>query len=143
MEGAFGAKKNSRRPIINITPLIDVMFLLLIFFMVSSTFREHLGIDVTLPEATTAAEQENASHDITVQEDGSFHLGQQRVSAEELRQSLRDLLEDSPGATLVLRADEAAEFQDVITAIDIAREVGGSKLVIPTRPRAPEAANTP
>ena len=58
MSGPFGTNPPRRRPLINITPLIDVMFLLLIFFMVSSTFRSEFGIDVALPTAQTAAAQE-------------------------------------------------------------------------------------
>ena len=134
---AFDMRRRRRRPHINITPLIDVMFLLLIFFMVSSTFREHFGIDVTLPSAVTATEQDVSSHEITVTEAGDFFFGQQRVDEHGLRAAIVALLEDQPAAQLVLRADENADFGRVLRAIDIARDVGGSQLVIPTAP-APE-----
>lgn len=134
MSGAFRMRRHRRHPHINITSLIDVMFLLLIFFMVSSTFRAHLGIDLTLPEAETATAREVSTHEITVTESGDYYFGQQRVDEAGLRASMTTLLEAEPGATLVLRADEKADFGRVVRVIDIARDVGGTKLVIPTRP---------
>ncbi len=132
MASAFGGRPR-RRPTINITSLIDVMFLLLIFFMVSSTFREHLGIDVTLPHAESAVEQTVETHEITVSVEGEFFFGEQRVDETGLRESIVMLLRDEPDAVLVLRADEGASFGRVVRAIDIARSAGGARLVIPTR----------
>ena len=66
MSGTFNRPKHPRRPSINITSLIDVMFLLLIFFMVSSTFREDTGVDIRLPEAETASQQPMGAHEIVV-----------------------------------------------------------------------------
>jgi len=136
MDGVFGMRRRLRRPTINITSLIDVMFLLLIFFMVSSTFREQIGIDITLPVAATATEQQPAQQVITVRADGAILFGpDQAVTApEQLRHALQELLAADPETVLLLRADEAAAFQDVITVIDIARSVGGSRLIIPTEP---------
>ena len=142
MASAFGGHPR-RRPTINITSLIDVMFLLLIFFMVSSTFREHLGIDVTLPHAESAAEQTVETHEITVTVEGEFFFGEQRVDDTGLRESIVTLLRDEPEAILVLRADEGASFGRVVRAIDIARSAGGARLVIPTRYESAEAAPAP
>lgn len=132
MHGPFGSWRRKRRPNINITPLIDVMFLLLIFFMVSSTFRERLGIDIALPEAQSAREQELEPHEITVGPEGELFFGKRRVNQTELRSSLVELLAREPDAKLVLRADKQAAFQHVVSAMDIAREVGGRQLIIPT-----------
>jgi biopolymer transport protein ExbD len=135
MSGPFGRKRRGKGPVINITPLIDVMFLLLIFFMVSSTFRDFFGIDITLPRAATVEEQQERDYEIAVSSEGEFFFDGQAVTLEELRASLRRLLGMQPDTALVLRADEGARFQDVITAIDICREEGGDHLVIPTRLR--------
>ncbi|MBI4557556.1 MAG: biopolymer transporter ExbD [Candidatus Hydrogenedentes bacterium] len=138
MTSAFNARRHRRRPTINITSLIDVMFLLLIFFMISSTFREHLGIDVSLPEAATAANQEMTSHEITITREGEFFFGEKLVDEAGLREAIAALLKSDPEAALVLRADQAADFGWVVRAIDIARQVGGAKLIIPTRQRPEE-----
>lgn len=140
MTGAFGRHKRRRGPFINITSLIDVMFLLLIFFMVSSTFRDRLGIAISLPAAETATEQSSDTHEITVDAQGGFHFGEQRVDDDGLRASIIDLLERQPDAVLVLRADEQADFGRVIRAMDIARRVGGTRLIIPTRYDSPDRA---
>lgn len=132
MSGAFDSPRQKRRPSINIAPLIDVMLLLLIFFMVSSTFKESLGIDITLPEAEHAAEQDLSSHEIVVDREGKLYFGERAVDEEGLRAALVELIAATPDAVFVLRADAEADFGRVVRAIDIVRDVGGERLVIPT-----------
>lgn len=135
MDRAFGGKRRSRKPAINITPLIDVVFLLLIFFMVSSTFRQTPGIAVALPEAQTAeALTEDRPREVTVRADGTIHYDQRPVDRDGLRDALRELMAAEPEVGLVLRADKAAPFQAGLLVMDVAREVGFDRLEIPTRP---------
>jgi len=133
MRPAFGGHTQRRKPHINITSLIDVMFILLIFLMITTTFREHLGIRITLPQVGNAEKQELTTHEITITETGELYFGQQRVNEQGLRDSLVKLFHEDPKATLVLRADQKADFGTVIRAIDIARQIGGERLIIPTR----------
>jgi biopolymer transport protein ExbD len=133
MGGAFGLRRPRRRPFINITSLVDVMFILLLFLMVSTTFRHPLGIEISVPEARTASEQNVDSHEIAVTREGRYFFGDRPVDEAGLREALATLLQANPKASLVLRADEGAEFGHVVRAIDIARELGGTQLVIPTR----------
>ena len=132
MSGAFNLPSHKRRPSINITPLIDVMFLLLIFFMVSSTFKDDYGIEIELPEAESAESHQEASHEIVVDSEGAYYFGGEAVDEEGLREVLKLFIESEPGATLSLRADRNADFGFVLRVIDIAEAVGGTKLVIPT-----------
>jgi biopolymer transport protein ExbD len=140
MNGAFNARRPRRRPLINITSLIDVMFLLLIFFMVSSTFREQYGIDVTLPQAETASEQDVEEHEVVVTEEGELFYGGQLVDEAGLREAMAAQLEADPESVFVLRADEKADFGLALRAMDIARSLGaaygedgrGATLIIPT-----------
>lgn len=134
MEGAFGNRRAPRRPAINITPLIDVVFLLLIFFMVSSTFRQSPGIEVALPQAQNAAEQEQSPYEIVVRADGTLFYRNQELTRDELQAELIRLKEAEPAVTLVLRADEGAPFQRGLDVMDVARGVGFEQLQIPTRP---------
>lgn len=134
MSGAFNSPKQRRRPAINLTSLIDVMFLLLIFFMVSSTFKEQMAIDIVLPEAGTANAQAITPHEIVVDLEGSIYFNEQAVDLSALRMMLIEVLAEDPETDLVLRADRAADFGRVIAAIDVAREVGGSRLIISTDP---------
>ncbi len=132
MSGAFNSPRHKRRPSINITSLIDVMFLLLIFFMVSSTFKQHAGIDVALPKSENASTQDVSSHEIIVDKSGRFYLDGEHVGAPELRTGLVQLLDEGDDGIFVLRADAEANFGKVLRAIDIARDVGGDRLIIPT-----------
>lgn len=135
MDGAFGAPRPRRRAIVNITPLIDVMFLLLIFFMVSATFREHLGIQVDLPQATTATGQEITPREIVVDAEGQYFFEGQHLDASGLEAAIAAALEEAPDDPIILSADENSRFNAYITAFDIVRRVGGGKLVVLTQPR--------
>ncbi len=132
MAGAFNSPQHKRKPSINVTPLIDVMFLLLIFFMVSSTFREDLAIDITLPKAESAAVQDITAREIVVDRAGVAYFEGSAVSEQELREALGAVLADDPRATLILRADERADFGRVLRVIDIARDLHVVNLIIPT-----------
>lgn len=132
MQGAFGAPRHKRRPSINITPLIDVMFLLLIFFMVSSTFKEQLGIDITLPQAGTSESRELSVHEIVIDADGAYFFHEEQVTLQQLRERIAAVLQEEPEAQLVLRADAGANTGAFVSAIDVVKDVGGEKLVIPT-----------
>lgn len=135
MSGPFNVHRARRRPTINITPLIDVMFLLLIFFMVSSTFRDDFAVDVTLPEAATAEQVDSSDHVIAVDADGALYFAGQPVDEAGLDRAVRSVVEADPEATLVLKADEGANFGSVMLAIDTARGAGGSRLILPARLR--------
>ena len=132
MIGPFQTGPRKRRPTITITPLIDVMLLLLIFFMLTSTFRQSTGLDITLPQARSGSAQEMELHEVGVDREGQLFFGTTPVDEAGLRQQLTELLAEEPGAQLILRADASADFGRVIRAIDIAREVGGEQLIIPT-----------
>lgn len=142
MSQPFGARRHRKRPHINLTSLIDVMFLLLIFFMVSSTFRHGFGLEVDLPKAETATETQDLPEEIVVDERGNFYFAGKPVDENGLRDAIVTLLTEDPDATLILRADESADFGRAVQAIDIARSVGGTRLVIPTE-RIPTKASAP
>ena len=132
MSGAFNSPVHKRRPSINVTPLIDVMFLLLIFFMVSSTFKSEYAIDVTLPEAATATAEETDTHEITISESGDFYLDGVIRGVEELRADLVRLKREEPLSNLVVRTDEAARAGRLIDILDLFRELKIKRMVIPT-----------
>ena len=135
MDGAFGRNQGKSKPIINITPLIDVMFLLLIFFMVSSTFRTSMGIDIALPQAdTTGVQEEQAKTTITVRGRDEIFINSESVTLGELEARLQGILDENPENSLVLEGDKDAVFENWIGVIDVARKVGGKKLVILTEP---------
>lgn len=132
MAGPFNSSREKRRPTINITPLIDVMFLLLIFFMVSSTFRDNLGIDLSLAHADSATEQDLSSHTVTVDKAGNYYVGEVLLDKAGLRAVLAEAHGTDPETTLVVRADRSVALESVVDVLDIARDLGYERVALPT-----------
>ena len=125
--------KNRRKVIINITSLIDVLFLLLIFFMVSSTFLEQPGIKLELPHAQSATIIEQRNYTLFVDEEGHMFLNDEEVMSKELEAKLKTALPDMKDSALVLKADTEASHGLVVRVMDIAKKAGVKKLVIGTK----------
>lgn len=143
MNQAFGRANRPRRPNINLASLIDVMFLLIIFFMVSTVFRNNSGIDITLPAAATSAEQQEAPYEIFIQDTGAITFRDSpEITLETLEAEMKALLAREPDARLALSADENADYKSFIAVIDLARRVGGEKLIIRTQPAGGTAVET-
>jgi len=121
-------EKKRKRPIINITSLIDVMFLLLIFFMVSTTFAEHPGIKLELPTASTAEPSKLESLTLAIDKTGRMFLNDVPVKDKELREKLEGAAAKTD-STLVLKADKDVPYGYVIRAMDISRQCGIRRIV--------------
>ena len=122
---------------INLTPLIDVVFLLLIFFMVTTTFSRETRLQVNLPkaEAETLATQSERL-EIVVSRDGSFALNGQTLVNGRVETLLRGLVLESDGnldLPVVIVADSQASHQSVVTAIDAIGQAGFARLSIATQ----------
>lgn len=121
---------------VNITPLIDVVFLLLIFFMVSTTFQKESELHVQLPKSTTTTEhQSQLTIEIVINPSGEYFIsGQELVNNKmsTLRSALRKVTEGAIDTLLVIRADARAPHQSVVTAMDVAAQLGLMKISIAT-----------
>lgn len=126
--------RSRRKALINVTSLIDVVFLLLIFFVVTSTFLERPGIDLSLPEAGSA--EVAGREDVTVRlaAGGETFVGEERVEPDALEAAIRDRLAEGGSERVVLEADEQAMHGQVVAAMDAARNAGATTLVVATRP---------
>ena len=113
---------------VNITPLIDVVFLLLIFFMVSTTFERESEIEIVLPEATASTETtDEFVLQITIDEEGTYYINHQRVintKLETLMKAMQLVAGDRKDPPVVLSADAKTPHQAVVTAMDAARRLG-------------------
>ncbi|WP_455208407.1 ExbD/TolR family protein [Kaarinaea lacus] len=113
---------------VNITPLIDIVFLLLIFFMVSTTFERESEIDVTLPQAAIDAPQEQSDViEITISSDGMFYINGKRVINKQvstLKQALLKVANGREDPPIIISADAKATHQSVVTVMDAARQLG-------------------
>lgn len=140
-------RRQREEPAINLTALIDVVFLLLIFFMVTTTFNRETRLAVNLPEADAeAAEPVPDQLEIAVDADGRYAING-RLLADRQPETLRSALEAEAGETrnipVILVADAEATHQSVVTAMDVLGQAGFSQLSIATRePASGEATGT-
>lgn len=129
----FLAERKGRGTVINVTSLIDVMFLLLIFFMVSSTFKLQPAIELTLPRSATAETVAATPVVVYLDDAGQLYLNEQAVDRQELRTRLRERLAASDDDRIVLRADEHAEHGAVVELIDLIKESGFRRVSLAAR----------
>lgn len=118
----------SDEPDVNITPLIDVVFLLLIFFMVSTTFERESEIEVTLPEASIDAPiEEEFVIEVTINAQGTYFVNGQRVintQTSTLKQAMLKVAEGRQDPPIIVSADANATHQAVVRVMDAARQLG-------------------
>ena len=123
--------RSSRRstPRVMLIPMIDVIFFLLVFFMLFTTFRTHeSGISIDLPQTSSAQTRDAGEVIITVNNAGSMFYNGRLVSESMLQSSLREALRDDPRTMVIVRADRNAVWEYVFKAMDLARQVGASRL---------------
>ena len=118
-----------RRNSPDITPLIDVMFFMLVFFMVFSTIKtEPMGVDVELPRAVTGSPQTSTSFEVLVDKSGVFYVSGRMVTGTELQQQLTERLRVNPDIFVIVKADRDVRYEHVVDALDHVRAVGGYRL---------------
>jgi len=125
------------QPEVNMTSLIDVVLLLLIFFMVSTSFVKQSQITISLPQADSAAVVEEVPDqiDIMITETGSFLVnGRELINSrvETIRNALQKVSGGNSNLPLTISADANAKHQDVVTAMDVAGRMGFTRISIAT-----------
>jgi biopolymer transport protein ExbD len=127
------AKKKAR---IEIIPMIDTMFFLLVFFMIATlAMTLQRGMPVNLPSAASTTDKVNEQVSLTLTVDGSLYLNKEPVSLHELKARLFAVLQADPEATVVMNADEKISHGRVIEVMDYVRLSGISNMAIATKPR--------
>lgn len=124
--------KAPKKVALNITPLIDVLFILIIFFTVSSTFLEQPGIELTLPDAQTSQAHTAQKVIIYVDKDENIYLNDHMIPIDSLASRTVNLIKDQSEKSVILRADKTVEHGTVIHIMDILRKNKIYKIVIST-----------
>jgi len=128
--------RRDERVDVNLTSLIDVVFLLLIFFMVSTTFDRHAKLKVELPEASAKTEQQIEEPVVlSIDVKGNYFINDRQVvntQLETLKAALQKTIADKKDVSLVLRADAKTPHQSVVRAMDAASQLGLTRLSIAT-----------
>ena len=123
-------------PALNLTPLIDIVFLLLIFFMVTTSFSRETRLLVSLPEASGSAENATESIEVLVDKEGGYAINGRRLVNAEVDSLVRGLELESGGdisLLVVLVADADVQHQSVVTAMEAIGRAGFASLSIATR----------
>ena len=127
-----------KTPRVNLTPLIDVVFLLLIFFMVSTTFRDSARIKVVLPSIETQEPEDQHSIELTIQvaADGMMSVNDRELAKPSpllLKRAIADIAMGKMDIPVTVKVDKQAPFQAVMTVMDVAAQLGLDKLTFPGR----------
>ncbi|MFM2060623.1 MAG: hypothetical protein RLZZ507_293 [Cyanobacteriota bacterium] len=119
---------------INIVPMIDVIFAILTFFIMSTLYLTRSeGLPVNLPQAATAKTDRPAQVTLTIDNTGKIFLNKEAVSLEQLAAQVREKVEPEKPLMVILNADEAVNHGQVVAVMDKVRQVEGVKLGIATR----------
>ena len=116
----------------NLTPMLDVVFIMLIFFIVTATFIKQAGIDVYRPEAETMESKPTVSVLVAIGESGEIWIDKKRVDPAAVRAHIERLHSENPKGGLVIQADRDARYEVLKTVLDAARAANLTQVAIAT-----------
>ena len=120
---------------INITPMLDVVFILLIFFIVTANFIKEPGLEVNRPDSETAEPTENAAILIAVGNAGEIYMDGRRIDKRQVKANVVRLLAENPQGSVVIEADEKATADTIMAVMDGAREAGVYNISLASEPQ--------
>ena len=109
---------------INITPMLDVVFIMLIFFIVTASFIKESGIDVNRPSASTSEKKEKGNILVAISETGEIWIDRRKVDVRAVRANIERLHAENPQGTVVIQADKKSVTDTLIQVMDAARQAG-------------------
>ncbi|MEM7218896.1 MAG: biopolymer transporter ExbD [Pseudomonadota bacterium] len=116
----------------NLTPMLDVVFIMLIFFIVTATFIKQAGIEVARPEALTAVKKPTVSVLVAISPGGDIWIDKQKVDATAVRSHIERIHAENPKGGLVIQADGESEYEKLEAVISAARAAGIQEVAIST-----------
>ena len=109
---------------IDMTPMLDVVFIMLIFFIVTASFVKEAGFDVNRPEAATAVKKDRANILVAISDTGEIWINKRRVDARAVQANIERLHAENPQGTVVIQADKQATTETLIKVMDASRAAG-------------------
>ncbi len=117
---------------VNVTPLLDIVFIMLIFFIVTSTFVKEPGVEVDRPEAVSAEERKLASIIVAISENDEIWINKERVELDEVRAVVEQLRRENPKGTAVVQADAKSKTRLLVEVVTQIRSTGVSDVAVST-----------
>ena len=109
---------------IDLTPMLDVVFIMLIFFIVTASFIKEAGIEVTRPEASTSEPKDNVNILVAISPTNEIWMDQRRIDVRAVRANIERLHAENPKGAVVIQADNESNTETVAAVLDAAREAG-------------------
>ncbi len=117
---------------VNVTPLLDIVFIMLIFFIVTSTFVKEPGIEVERPDAVSATERRQASIIVAISEDDEIWINKERVELEGVKTVVEQLRRENPKGTAVVQADSKSKTRLLVEVVNQIRATGIDDVAVST-----------
>ncbi len=130
MRKLFTRNIDEEESAIDITPMLDVVFILLIFFIVTATFIKETGIDVNRPEAETAVKKEKANILIAINKNNEIWIDRRMVDISSVRPNIERLHAENPQGSVIIQADKESVMNTLIQVMDAARQAGVYNIAI-------------
>lgn len=109
--------------VVDLTPMLDVVFIMLIFFIVTATFIKEAGVEVNRPDASTSDQKDNTTVLVAINADNSIWIDKRRVDVRSVRANIERLHAENPEGGVVIQADELSSIKTFTAVLDAAREV--------------------
>ena len=130
MRKLFTRNVDEEESAIDITPMLDVVFILLIFFIVTATFVKEAGIDVNRPDAVTAVKKEKANIIIAIHHKNEIWIDRRKIDFRSVRPNIERLHAENPQGSVIIQADKESKTETLIQVMDAAREAGVYNIAI-------------
>ncbi len=117
---------------LDIAPLIDIVFLLLVFFMLTSTFMIPEAVELELPESSSAQVSDITPIVISLNQAGQLGLNGERIELEQLRAAIEPLIKENADAPITLKSDASTQVQQLLQVMDEIRAAGGTDVALAT-----------
>lgn len=118
---------------IDMTPMLDIVFIMLIFFIVTTVFVKEAGIEVNKPEASEAFMPKNANIFIAITDDGDVWLDKRQVAVDSVRANIERLLTEQPTDYVIIQADVKSKHGVLVKVMDQVKDAGVDKISVATR----------
>jgi len=119
---------------INLTPMLDVVFIMLIFFIVTASFIKEAGIDVQRPEASRVEPRPKANILVAISSQNEIWIDRKQVEPRAVKQAFERLLAENPEGSVVIQADQDAYTESVLAVADAARQANITRVSISGKP---------
>ncbi len=130
METFIIPPKKKAAPSVDIAPLMDMVFILLIFFVVTSTFTQETGVDVEKPQAQSAQSLKSENILIAITREGTLHLNERQIDPAGLKDVLERMLRANPERDVILMADRRSQTGVLVKVMDICNLAGAKKVSV-------------